>query len=170
MKKVIIQGSARSEGNTYKITQILKKHLVCDTIDLNLFKINQYNYNHEIQLDDFLPLIRKIVEYDVIIFATPIYWYTMSGIMKTFFDRITECLKTEKETGRKLRGKYMTAMCCGSDERHIKGFFMPFEETAKYLGMNYLGDIHTWVEKEEPSNEVLNLIENYALQLDKIKN
>ncbi len=44
-------------------------------------------------------------KYDVLIFATPVYWYSMSGIMKVFFDRITDLLTIKKDIGRKLKGK-----------------------------------------------------------------
>ncbi|MCP4458779.1 MAG: NAD(P)H-dependent oxidoreductase [Cytophagales bacterium] len=37
--------------------------------------------------------------------ATPVYWYSMSGIMKVFLDRIYDVLTIEKELGRKLHGK-----------------------------------------------------------------
>ena len=35
--------------------------------------------------------------------------------MKKFFDRISDCIKIEKETGRKLRGMEMAVLSCGSD-------------------------------------------------------
>jgi multimeric flavodoxin WrbA len=63
----------------------------------------------------------------------------MSGTTKKFIDRLTDCLMTEKETGRKLRGKAMAVVSCGSDSDLKTGFSMPFVETAKYLGMTYLG-------------------------------
>ena len=66
------------------------------------------------------------------------------------FDRITACLKTEKETERKLRGKNMAAMSCGSDSIKHEGFFFPFEKSANYLGMHYSGHIHTWIEEYDP--------------------
>jgi len=50
--------------------------------------------------------------------------------MKTFFDRITDCLKIEKETGRKLRGKAMTMVSCRSDDEIKEGFAMPFREST----------------------------------------
>ncbi len=109
--------------------------------------------------------IKKIVEYDLIIFATPVYWYSMSGTMKTFFDRITDCLKIEKETGRKLRGKNMAAISCGSDSFENEGFFIPFEKSAEYLGMNYFGHIHTWIEENDPSNSILKLIKDFSKKL-----
>ncbi len=69
--------------------------------------------------------------------------------MKNFVDRITDCLKIEKELGRTLRGKSMAAFCCGSDADEIESFFLPFELTAGYLGMHYLGQLHAWIEEEE---------------------
>lgn len=165
MKTIIVQGSSRSTGNTNKIVQILQNHLAADVIDLSQLHIGQYDYENANQNDDFMPTIKKIAEYDSIIFATPVYWYAMSGTMKTFFDRITACLKTEKETGRKLRGKNMAAMSCGSDSIEHEGFFIPFEKSAKYLGMHYSGHIHTWIEENDPSNAVLELIKDFSEKL-----
>jgi multimeric flavodoxin WrbA len=120
-----------------------------DVIDLRSKKIGHYDYEYQNTQDDFLPLMEEIVEnYDVIIFGTPVYWYSMSGIMKNFFDRITDCLKIRKDIGRKLRGKHMGMISCGADADLKEGFVMPFKESANYLGMHYVGDIHTWIEND----------------------
>ena len=156
---------SRNNGNTSKIVQSLQNYIECDLIDLCECNIGQYDYENKNQSDDFLKTFRKIVEYDLIIFATPVYWYSMSGTMKTFFDRITDCLKTEKETGRKLRGKNMATICCGSDSFENEGFFIPFEKSAEYLGMNYFGHIHTWIEENNPANSVLDLIKDFSEKL-----
>ncbi len=166
MKIIIIQGSSRSKGNTSKIVEIFRDGLKSDLIDLNLYEINHYNYEHKNSKDDFLNLLIKIVEYDIILFATPVYWYSMSGLMKTFFDRITDCLKIEKEIGRKLRGKYMGAISCGSDNVKTEGFFVPFRNSAEYLGMNYIGDLHTWIRIDQPVEEVQKLIAEFILKLE----
>lgn len=42
---------------------------------------------------------------DNIVFATPVYWYAMSGRMKIFFDRFTDLLYTHKSIGKNLKGK-----------------------------------------------------------------
>jgi multimeric flavodoxin WrbA len=165
MKTVIIQGSSRSNGNTCRIIEIFRKNHDADVFDLSQLNIGFYDYEHQNNDDDFLPTMKRIVEYNLIIFATPVYWYAMSGRMKTFFDRITECLKTEKETGRKLRGKSMAAISCGSDDAETEGFFVPFKETAGYLGMNYLGDVHTWIDDEIPCEAVIKRIEEFSLRL-----
>jgi len=163
MKRIIIQGSSTSSGNTNKVVRLLMKELEFDLIDLNLKKIGYFDYEFKNQNDDFLPIIKKIAEkYELIVFATPVYWYSMSGIMKTFFDRLSDCLKIEKETGRKLKGKKMAVISCGSDETETEGFFTPFRNSAEYLGMTYLGNIHTWIEDELVSNKVETRIQNFV--------
>ncbi len=148
-KGVIIQGSSRSEGNTNIISKYIQEKTGFDIIDLKSKEISSFDYDFNNQGDDFIPLMKEIVDnYDVLIFATPVYWYSMSGIMKNFFDRISDCLKTEKDTGRKLRGKSMAMISCGSDSELKEGFEMPFRESANYLGMHYIGNIHTWFENE----------------------
>jgi len=143
---VIIQGSSRSVGNTNKVVSYVAETLKFDVIDLNEKKIGPFDYDFKNSDDDFLPMMRELVaKYDTIIFATPVYWYSMSGTMKIFFDRITDLLRIEKEIGRKLRGKSMAMISCGSEGFLQEGFTMPFFETAGYLGMSYLGDVHTWI-------------------------
>lgn len=162
-KGVIIQGSSRSAGNTFRIVSYISERTGFDIIDLNSKQISGYDYEHKNKDDDFLPLMKEIVtKYDTIIFATPVYWYSMSGTMKIFFDRITDCLKIEKETGRSLRGKRMAMVSCGSDSELKKGFEMPFVESANYLGMDYLGDIHTWLENDRISTTLRTQLNTFA--------
>ncbi|SHG19595.1 flavodoxin family protein [Flagellimonas flava] len=148
MKKgIIVLGSSNSKGNTQKICSYVSTLTDYPIIDLKQKNIAEFDYEFRNRNDDFHPLIQEIVDnYELIIFATPVYWYNMSGIMKTFFDRISDCLKIEKDTGRKLRGMHMAVISCGSDKNLKHGFYMPFTETAAYLGMNYLSDIHCWIE------------------------
>lgn len=144
---VIILGSSASKGETYQMCAFISAETGFPIIDLKTKNIGEFDYEFKNADDDFIPLIKDIVEkYDTLIFATPVYWYSMSGIMKTFFDRISDCLKTEKETGRKLRGKNIAVVSSASEDELKNGFLMPFKESANYLGMNYLGNVHGWQE------------------------
>lgn len=153
MKKVIILGSSRKDGNTRKVADEIVRMAGWDLIDLKDYNISYYDYEHRNLDDDFLPLMRKVIaNYDVLIFATPVYWYSMSGIMKVFFDRITDLLKIEKDLGRKLRGKSMAALSCSGGGNLGEDFWHPFSATAEYLGMNYLGHLHTLSDNDETEN------------------
>lgn len=142
-KKVIIVGSSRSNGNTATIAEKVAVDINADVIDLRAYSISYYDYESENIADDFLPLIKSILEkYDTIIFATPVYWYAMSAIMKVFFDRFSDLIKIEKETGRKFRGKSMFVISNSYDEQLDYDFYLPFRLSANYLGINYLGEKH----------------------------
>lgn len=142
-KKIIILGSSRKNGNTTKIVDEIAKEHHIDVVNLSDYNISYYDYESKNIEDDFLPLIKKIIEnHDTFIFATPIYWYNMSGIMKVFFDRFSDLIRIEKETGRKLRGKKIGVISNSHDNEIEESFYIPFQKTADYLGMEYLGHVH----------------------------
>jgi multimeric flavodoxin WrbA len=154
MSTLIILGSSRTSGDTAKIVHKIARQAQWDVIDLNAFDISYYDYQHLNREDDFLPLMRKVLEkYDTLVFATPVYWYSMSGIMKVFFDRITDLLTIEKDLGRKLRGKNMAVLSSSNGNNLEEYFWMPFRESADYLGMQYLGDAHFYAPEIDNSQE-----------------
>jgi multimeric flavodoxin WrbA len=151
MKKgIIIQASSRNNGNTSKVVSFFKSQCGFDVVDLVDKNIGHFDYEFKNSDDDFNALFKHMVtNYEIIVFATPIYWYTMSGLLKVFLDRISDFLKVEKEFGRLLRGKQMAVISCSDYDKTFDGFTMPFVESANYLGMEYLGHIHTWISNDK---------------------
>lgn len=165
-KGIIILGSSNSTGHTYQFAKILQEETGFRMVDLKSKNIGEYDYDYKNSGDDFLPLIKDIADnYDIVIFATPVYWYAMSGIMKTFFDRLSDCLHYQKETGRKLRGKQMGMITTSSSPEMIKGFEMPFVNSANYLGMDYLGHVHAFATKNKMNESDVNSLRQYAQKL-----
>ncbi len=160
-KSLIIMGSSRVDGNSHKIAEAIQQTHASDRIDLTSLTIGPFTYDHKHATDDFIPLMKKLLKYKTIILVTPVYWYSMSGLMKTFLDRITDCLQIEKGLGRQLRGKQMICVSCGSDSEEVEGFFIPFEKSADYLGMAYLGHLHAWVSSDNISESVENSIKDF---------
>jgi len=153
--KVIILGSSRSTGNTAKFISNISEKQHIDVIDLNDYNFSYYDYESKNLDDDFLPLIKSIIKkYDTLIFATPVYWYNMSGIMKVFFDRFSDLIRIEKEEGRKLRGKDMFVISNSHDDNIDSNFYIPFQKSANYLGMNYTGEIHLNANKINELNNI----------------
>ena len=85
----------------------------------------------------------------------------MSGIMKVFFDRITDLITIEKDLGRKLRGKYMAVITTSDGNNLGENFWLPFKHTAEYLGINYVTNLHTSSQQLniEELNEFMHSIE-----------
>jgi multimeric flavodoxin WrbA len=141
-KIVAILGSSRADGDK-RLLDKLRESINFDIVDLNDYNISYYDYEHKNRNDDYLPLMEKLItNYDTFIMATPVYWYAMSGIMKVFFDRVTNLLDMEKNLGRKLRGKSMTALSCSVGENLNEHSWLPFSETATYLGMKFIDGVH----------------------------
>ena len=92
MKMIILNGSAR-RGNTYAAIQALKegaseKHEV-EVLDADKLKISPCKgcgacqcYKGCIDQDDTNPVTEKIAAADMIVFATPVYWWEMTAQLK----------------------------------------------------------------------------------------
>ncbi len=148
---VIIMGSSSSSGHTARISQHLAQNAGWEYIDLNRFDISYYDYHHENRLDDFIPLIKKILnQHKTIVFSTPVYWYSMSAIMKTFIDRLTDLLEIELPLKEQLKGMEMVLLSNSADKTLDYPFEIPFEKTAAYLEMKYLVHQHILNTEEHP--------------------
>lgn len=142
-RALVILGSARKQGET---TAFLHKVFAsCDykLIDLLDFQIAAFDYSQNYPVTDtFLKVVDQLLLHNVIVFATPVYWYAMSGLMKTFFDRFTDLVTTKKHLGRGLKGKSTLLIAVGADEELPYGFEAPFKLTSEYLDMIYQGCIY----------------------------
>lgn len=142
-KPLIILASARKNGQTKGFIKKLFFGREYKLIDLLDFHISAYDYsNHYPDTDTFLKITEELLSHKIIVFATPVYWYAMSGLLKNFFDRLTDLVTTEKHLGRQLKGKFILLCAVGSDPELPKGFEVPFELTAKYFNMIYLDKIY----------------------------
>lgn len=157
-KYIIISGSARAVSDTETYINLVCKGLDYQVISLLDFAITQYSYQNDYPVkDDFLEIIKTILPYKTIIFATPVYWYAMSGIMKVFFDRWTDLITINKDLGRKLAGKQVFVLSVGADESLPEGFEIPFKSTASYFKMDYQACVYFSTKKGQ------SLLENTLL-------
>lgn len=165
-KTIIVLGSSRSNGETRQIVDYLLSKTDWEFLDLKPFQITHYDYEHKNKDDEFSKIIiPKLLDAERIIVATPVYWYAMSGIMKVFFDRLTDLITISKSQGRQLRGKSFGVISCSSEEAIKDGFYMPFEESANYLGMSYIGKVHGWLENKEIPKVVQKRLDEFYLQV-----
>ena len=137
-KTIIILGSARKDSHTRTLLRNVFNGIDHDLVDLLDHYIAPFDYDAQYpNKDEFPELTEKLLEADHVIFATPVYWYAMSGLLKIFMDRFTDLVTVHKEKGRALEGKNLYLFSVGADPEPPEGFEVPFRETAKYLGMKY---------------------------------
>lgn len=113
MKIVILQGSPLPKGNTTKVVTMLMERL-SDSCSFETLRIAEKhiefcdgcNYcqesgvllNCHIQ-DEFISLIEKIKEADLVIYASPLYVFGLSAQLKRFVDRMY-CTVKEFKTSK----------------------------------------------------------------------
>ncbi|WP_448554236.1 flavodoxin family protein [Thalassotalea montiporae] len=145
MRIAIVLGTSRREGNTAKLVNdfISNCEQQVSLYQLSDFHILPYDYEFANQTDDFSTLIDEVVtKHDVILLASPIYWYSPSAQMKVFMDRLTDLLEINKPLGRQLKGKAAGVIATGVDEQPAHSFEQIFSLTFEYLHMRYLGMIY----------------------------
>ncbi len=131
-------GSSRKGGNTDALaSDVFRRLNKARLIDLSEYSIAPYDYQHRYVADDFIPLARLMAKADALVFASPVYWYSMSAQMKIFFDRLTDLTKSHKALGRQLAGKTAFVISTGGDQTPPASFEQPFKETVRYFNMRW---------------------------------
>jgi multimeric flavodoxin WrbA len=144
LSTIALFSSSRRHGNTGQLIDRIAFALNIEIVDLACQRMSSYDYEHLNRNDDFEPLMKRVLEHDQIIFATPIYWYAVSPAMKVFLDRISDLLELPDllSTGRRLRGKNAYVVCTSISDQPAVAFTEAFRETFDYLGMRFGGIAH----------------------------
>ena len=142
-KPLVILGSARKDSNTLLVIENLLEEKDYTFLNLSDYVFVGYDYdNNYPENDQFLEIVDDMLAHDKIIFATPVYWYAMSSVMKTHFDRWSDLVRVEKPKGRAMAGKETFLVTQGSSDHMPLGFEVPFDLSSKYLDMNFKGYIY----------------------------
>jgi multimeric flavodoxin WrbA len=168
-KPLVILASARKQGDTSNFLNKVFTDHDHELIDLLDIHISPYNYSDNYpDTDEFPKVIDVLLKHRIVVFATPVYWYAMSGLMKTFFDRFTDVVTTKKHLGKQLHGKYTFLLAVGADEELPTGFEIPFKLTSEYLNMTYRGAVyfstkcHSENDVEQATNSFLKKLKAHA--------
>lgn len=93
--------------------------------------------------DDTGEIVEKMLHADVLVFATPIYYYEMSGQMKTMLDRANPLYTADYA----YRDVYLLATAADEDEHAIDGArkglegFIACFERARFAGCVFAGGV-----------------------------
>jgi multimeric flavodoxin WrbA len=125
-----LMGSPRKNGNTdILVSKVLEgaqsKGALIRTIDLGDLRIRECDGCHAcwagqdcIKHDDMNQLYIDIIQSNVFVFGTPVYWYGPTAIMKGFIDRLVYF--NTPQNRELIRGKSVIVV-------------IPFEETNKEI-------------------------------------
>ena len=157
MNVLAVQASPRKNGNTTTLAKALLEGL----------RTSGVNQLHEVFLDemdirpctncdaclkndgpfcvfddDMQPLYRQFIAADLVILATPIYWWSISAQLKLFIDRLYGLDFAEHPD--RFRGKKVVLVFTHQEEHPCSGAEMArkmFDEIAEYTGMMIVGDL-----------------------------
>lgn len=143
MKIIVFHGSTRVNGNTEFLThQAVSKekgtHIYLR--DYNVLPIIDQRHDEsgfDIVEDDLKGLIDQMLSHDIIVFSTPIYWYSMSAPMKIFIDRWSQILRDPAYVHFRgaLSKKKAYLIAVGGDTPKIKG--LPLVQQFNYICQFY---------------------------------
>ena len=154
MKRVLgVVGSPRKRGNTHiLVSRILEgakaEGATTDILFLNDLRIRECDGCHACwkgkqcsKKDDMNEAYPRIIESDIIVFGTPVYWYGPSALMKGFIDRFVYFNCPENRV--KIRGK-LAAIAVPYEEESTETsepVVAFFQKSFEYLEMNLVGKV-----------------------------
>ena len=89
--------------------------------------------------DDFNTIAPAILEADVVVFSTPVYWYTIPAQIKCVIDRMFCFVIGGKDIAEK---GYAVITCCEEeDDKVLDGVTMPLKRSADLIKWNLVGEV-----------------------------
>lgn len=148
MKTIAIIGSPRKDGNCDYLVNTLVDELDGDKdvyflqdLDINYCKACQACQKGDcVQDDDLNKIINDLIDADLLIFSTPIYYGQITAQAKTFVDRFYQISQNQNKSleGTKVVQIYTQANPSDSFDEYIESMkTMPFG----YLGMEVVDTV-----------------------------
>lgn len=185
MKALVIQGSPHGKsGCTQKMLEPFLSGMKKAGADVDVIYLADKKIHHCIGClqcwfktpgrcvfqDDMADCLEQFAQADLIIFATPLYVFSMTGLMKNFLDRsvplcdpfliphpiIPHCTTHPSRSGKKQK-MFLISPCGFPEFHHFDSLIATFKQMAQMEGAEYLGEIL------RPSAEILK-IQNTLLQ------
>jgi multimeric flavodoxin WrbA len=157
MKVLALQASPRKKGNTTTLARAflegLKsasvrqvKEVFLDDLEIRACTACDACLKAEgtfcVHEDGMMSLYRDFIEADLVVLATPIYWWCISAQLKLFIDRLYG-LNFEKHPEH-YKGKKLVLVFTHQEEHPCSGAQIArkmFDEIADYTGMSIVGDL-----------------------------
>ena len=151
-KIVVITGSPRKNGNSFAMTDAFIKAAEAKGHSVTRFDAAMQKVGgcHACETcfktgkacsfdDDFNVIAPYIQEADVVVFTTPVYWYTFPAQIKGVIDRIFSFCVAGKDIANK---ECALITCCEEDDISVMdGVRMPYEKSIALLKWKSIGEV-----------------------------
>ena len=135
MEKILfVNSSPNREGNTYRIGEELLKDKEHDVLQMADYRISQYGQVFED--DEMKEVLKEMDKYDILVIGSPVYWYTVGGMLKTFIDRLYMLPEAEALRGKKL---YLFAQGSAPNQDTVKSIEFLSNRLSYLMGMELKG-------------------------------
>lgn len=151
-KIMVITGSPRKNGNSLAMTESFIKAAEAKGHTVTRFDAAFKNVGgcHACMTcystgkacsydDDFNTIAQDILDADVVVFSTPVYWYTFPAQIKAVLDKMFSFAVAKKP----LAGKETALItCCEEKEVEVMdGVRYPYERAMKLMKWNIIGEV-----------------------------
>lgn len=151
-KIVVITGSPRKNGNSFAMTEAFikeaeaKGHAVTrfDAAEMAISGCRAcetcYKSGKACSFDDdFNTIAPAVLDADVVIFSTPVYWYSIPAQIKAVLDKMYSFCVAGKDIAGKGCG--IIACCEEEDMTVLDGVRVPIERSAALMKWNMVGEV-----------------------------
>ena len=161
MEITTLLGSAKKKGNTATVLSWVEEELESsghhvDRIYLNNKTINAClgcakcretpNEIACVQKDDAIDIMEQMISSEVVLYASPIYFWGFSAQLKALIDRCYSLVTNYHKPGHSslMRGKRIGLLVTGADayEENAEGMFSTFDRIVDYLLAKKAGELY----------------------------
>ena len=147
MSILFINGSPNKNGNTVDIAKILLKDKKYETLNLVDYKI--YSYGQNFEDDQFKKVIEKMLDVDIIVIGSPMYWHSMCGAVRNLLDRTYGELSENIFSDKKL---YFIFQGAAPTKEQLNAGNYTMKRYAILYGFKYQGMITDKSEAQKMNN------------------
>lgn len=155
---MVLCGSPRERGNSNQLVSWFKKSAEAEGADVEIIDTTRLDYKNIGCMacmkcwksdqyacairDDAQHIIARIPKVDVLVVATPVYWFGPSAQLKVFIDRMFCLIKAGRKPGQfrhTLAGKAMALLAAagGDMDSGLNLVDLTFKTMAQFLEMSY---------------------------------
>lgn len=155
-KILILNGSPRLRGNTAGLIDAFRQDAEKKGHTVTVFNLQKMNIHPClgcfgggknpnkpcVQEDDMLQIYPVYEEADIVVLASPMYYWSITAQLKTAFDRLFAVAEKDANYSNPQKGCIMLMAAEGNSKDNFEPIKHYFHSLLKHLGWNNLGEVY----------------------------